>query len=74
MKRIGRLLPLIWLATLGLSRVWADEEPVADPPCSPSIIHELDVKSDGSAFLVVLVKIAGERFTAMIDTGSTWTT
>jgi hypothetical protein len=71
MKRICRLLSLVWLAILGVSRLRADEGPAAEAASSPGIIQEFDIQRDGSEFLIAPVKIAGQDFAAMIDTGCT---
>jgi hypothetical protein len=70
MRRIC-VLPLVLLATLGLSRLRADEGPAAEPASSPGIIEEFGIRRDGSEFLIAPVKVADENFSAVIDTGCT---
>jgi hypothetical protein len=70
MKWIHRVLPLCCLIVFELPPVLADDVPPPATVAATGVVEEFSIERDGSNFLVIPVKIGGETFTGMLDTGS----
>jgi hypothetical protein len=64
--------PLCWLIAIELPPLFADDVPPPATIAATGVVEEFSIERDGGDFLAIPVKIGGDKFTGIIDTGSSF--